>query len=487
MNILTRRTFFERALQVALCGAASAYFDIPLFLRRALAAGKIPDGTKKLFFIFLRGGNDGLNTIIPWGDDAYSPANRPTLYVPKPDPLTSVSGRTPDNPDVTRAIDLGNGFAGLHPAMVDLCPVFNAGQVALIHRVGYPKQSRSHFDSQKYWENGVPRDNAASSGILYRAVVKSGLHVGRKFPAVSVGGSSPLLLRGNISMPNISSPSSYDMVGVSGNDKQKLLASVATQYAIPYPEKDNRDLLFETGKGLKDSIEALKAIGITDDNNDFFDKDGTTHLFPINAASNQKGFPAGSYGYFRNLKIAAQILAHTDAVVVGTNLGGFDTHDRQGGLTGSHANLVRYIAWSMYALKKFFSDLSPALWDNTVVVTLSEFGRTSKENGNQGTDHAEAGVMFVAGGKVKGGVYQCSNDSWTVGPSGAMFQVSGRYLRRTVDYRSVLGEIIRDHLGATPAQLESIIPGYADPNERLQSGGRVPIDGTTITGELGIV
>jgi hypothetical protein len=88
---------------------------------------------------------------------------------------------------------------------------------------------------------------------------------------------------------------------------------------------------------------------------------------------------------------------------------------------------------------------------------------------------------------VKGGVYQCGNDSWKVGATGAMFEVSGRYLRRTVDYRSVLGEIIRDHLGATPAELETIIPGYADPNEKLQSGGRVPLDGTTITGELGLI
>jgi uncharacterized protein (DUF1501 family) len=371
--------------------------------------------------------------------------------------------------------------------MADLCPVFNAGQAALIHRVGYPKQSRSHFDSQKYWENGSPSDVSSASGILYRAMVNTGLYKNRKFPAVSVSGSSPLLLRGTISMPNISSPSAYDMVGVSGADKQKLLNAFASQYSIPYPQKDNRDLLFDTGRGLRDSIESLKSIGITDDNNDFFDKDGTTHLFPINAASNQKNFRASSYGFFRNIKIAAQILANTDAVIVGTNLGGFDTHDNQGGVAGNHAELVRSIAWTMYALRKYFSDIGSTLWDNTVVVTLSEFGRTSKENGNQGTDHAEAGVMFVAGGKVKGGVYQCSNDSWKVGSAGAMFEVSGRYLRRTVDYRSVLGELIRDHLGATPAQLQTIVPGYADVNEKLQTGGRVPLDGTSIVGELGLI
>lgn len=486
-NILNRRTFLERSLQVALGAAASAFLDIPVFLRRAMAAGTIPDTTKKVLFIFLRGGNDGINTIIPWGDDAYNTTTRPTLYIPKPDPLTSVSGRMPDSPDRTKVVDLGNGFAGVHPGLADLRPVFNAGQVALIHRVGYPKQSRSHFDSQKYWENGAPRDNFTASGIFYRAVVNTGLYQGRRFPAVSVQGGNPLLLRGPIAMTNLSNPSSYDMVGAisNGSDKAKLLAAIAAQHAIQHPEKDNRELVFPTGAGLKDSIDSLKSIGLT--TNNFFDTDGKTHLFPVDAASNQKNFSSGSYGFFNNIKVAAQILANTDAVVAGTKLDGFDTHDNQGALTGGHASRMQWLGWGIYALRKYFTDVSPTLWDNTVVITLSEFGRTTKENGNRGTDHAEAGPMFVAGGKVKGGVYQCSNDTWTVGPTGSMFQVNARYLRRTVDYRSVLGEIIRDHLGATPAQLQTVIPGYADPNEKLESGGRVAVDGTNIVGELGII
>lgn len=482
-NIISRRSFLERSLQVALGAAASAYSDIPLFLQRAIAQGTIPDGTKKLLFIFLRGGNDGLNTIIPWGDDAYNTTTRPTLYIPRPDPLTSVSGRMPEKPDLTRVVDVGNNFAGIHPGLADLGPVYNAGQVALVHRVGYPKQSRSHFDSQRYWENGVPRDNLSGSGIFYRAVVNTGLYQGRKFPAVSVQSGNPLALRGPLAMVNLASPANYDMAGVAANnvDKQKLLNAIGGQHAIPFPDKDNRDLLFPTGLSLKDSIESLKSIGLS--SNEFYDKDGTTHLFPIVAASNQKGFGASSYGYFNNIKVAAQILAHTDAVIAGTRLDGFDTHDSQA--TG-HAARMQWIGWTIYALKKFLTDVSPSLWDNTVIVTLSEFGRTSKENGNRGTDHAEAGVMFVAGGKVKGGAYQCGNDNWTVGPAGSMFQVNSRYLRRSVDYRSVLGEVIRDHLGATTSQLGTIIPGYTDARENLLAGGATP-DGTRIVGELGIV
>src|SRR5207253_6638831 len=135
----------------------------------------------------------------------------------------------------------------------------------------------------------------------------------------------------------------------------------------------------------------------------------------------------------------------------------FDTHSNQGSVTGSHPNLQRNIAWAMYALRKYFTiNADKTTWDNLVVVTLSEFGRTTIENSDLGTDHAEAGVMFVAGGLVKGynkgntyGVFNCGLSDllpWVPGPSGSMFGVSGRYLQRCTDYRSVLGEVIRKHL-----------------------------------------
>ena len=148
---------------------------------------------------------------------------------------------------------------------------------------------------------------------------------------------------------------------------------------------------------------------------------------------------------------------------------------------------MRYLGWAFYATRRFLLNAGPSLWNDTVIITLSEFGRTSLENGSLGTDHAEASVMFLAGGRIKGGVYQCTPTAWPTGPTGAMFQVNARYLRRSVDYRSVLGEIVRDHLGATPAQLAAILPGYADEKrEHLQTGGVAP-DGTPIVGELGLI
>ena len=133
-----------------------------------------------------------------------------------------------------------------------------------------------------------------------------------------------------------------------------------------------------------------------------------------------------------------------------------------------------------------------------MIVTLSEFGRTTVENSDKGTDHAEAGVMFVAGGAVKGynkgntaGVFGChpTSDSvpWVTGPTGSMFGASSRYLKRAYDYRSVLGKLIRDHLGATQNQLNRIISGYAVTGEHLLAGGTSTVDGTLIIGEPNIV
>lgn len=199
------------------------------------------------------------------------------------------------------------------------------------------------------------------------------------------------------------------------------------------------------------------------------------------------------------------VLNKTDAIIAGTEVGGFDTHNTQGAVTGTHANLQRRIGWAMYALRKYFMNHGDkATWDNTVVVTLSEFGRTSKQNNSGGTDHAEAGVMFIAGGPVKGynkgntsGVFNCQGSinsilnpiAWNTGLAGSMFQITnpGNYLKRTTDFRSVLGRIIRNHLGATQNQLNNIIPGYANSGEKLLSGGTSSLDNTQITGELDFI
>jgi uncharacterized protein (DUF1501 family) len=527
-NILTRRDFLSYAAKAGALSALSSLVDIPLVAKRALAADStLGLNGKKLLFIFLRGANDSLNSVIPIQDSAYA-TSRPTIGIPK-DPGTDYNAiggadlafnSSPDTPTYSylNGIRLGNGFMALHPSLKFLAPLYNAGDLALIHRVGYPKQSRSHFDSQNYWENGNPNNNTSKDGIFYRTIVESGLANSAALTGVSFQSSLPLILRGSkAAMTNLSDPSRYNLLGIPnttvGNNKADAALRTANNFS--YPAKRSRDLLALQYKNMTDTLSIFASIDFKANFTDSAPTDGDTvpyNLFPTSNAQNGGYAAHGSntakyvispnhYSFFDDLKAAAIVLNKTDAIIAGTQLDGFDTHSNQGGATGSHSNLQRAIGWSLYALKQYFTNHADKVnWNDIVVVTLSEFGRTTIENSDQGTDHAEAGVMFVAGGAVKGygkgnssGVFGGSPGDiipWVSGPAsagGTMFGANNRYLKRAVDYRSVLGKIIRDHLGASQEQLDRIIPGYALTKEALQRGGISTIDGTKIMGELPIV
>ncbi|NOS69465.1 MAG: DUF1501 domain-containing protein [Verrucomicrobia bacterium] len=575
-NIYSRRKFLSNSAKAGMAAALASLVDIPFVMKRALADGSIGLNGKKVLFIWLRFGNDGLNNIIPIQDPEYN-SIRPTIGLQKEagvdysaatsgcfDPTLYTNGAfTPrtsaDNTfGYTNAIRTGNGFAALHPALKFLAPVYNAGDLALLHRVAYPKQSRSHFDSQNYWENGNPNNNLSKDGIFYRTIMESGLANTAPLTGVTIQSALPLIMRGSqAAMTNLTSPTRYDLLGVpTGTGDSKAFNAVANANYFPYSSKINRELLDLQYENMTNTLrifgnldfgENPSAAGpgnyyrdntVTDMDQTWYDGTPNTngsdpnrgyYLFPT---SNEKngGFqrPSNSgtnankrvapqnqqAGFFTNLKAAAMILNKTDAIIAGTELGGFDTHGTQGAASGTHANLLQSVGWSMYALRKYFTLYADkATWENIVVVTLSEFGRTSKENDSRGTDHAEAGVMYVAGGGVKGyvpgnssGVFGCSQaDSipWIPGPltnslttCGTMYAagfpngtnpVKVGYLRRAIDYRSVLGEVIRKHLGSTQTQLNRIIPGYANVGEGLLSGGTSSIDGVQIRGELGLL
>lgn len=568
-HVYSRRSFLDRSLKTSLGVALATLTDIPFVMKRALAEGSIgqpgPDGKiKKVLFIWLRFGNDGLNNIIPIEDSTYK-AIRPDIGILKDDIATQPShpnynpafysqpgscfdpthfadldgtlrGANDDPYRYARAIKLGNGFAALHPSLKFLAPIYNAGDLALLQRVAYPKQSRSHFDSQNYWENGNPNNNLSKDGIFYRTIMESGLANTAPLTGVSIQSALPLLLRGSkAAMTNLTNPTRYDLLGVPtpGGDNKAFNAIAGANY-YPFPEKRSRELLDLQYQNMSNTLRIFSALDFSETGNTFRDNvntDGDTapyYLFPTTNAKNggyafhanstaKYVVPTGHYGFFGNLKAAAMILNKTDAVIAGTELGGFDTHQAQGNFSGQHANLLRTVGWAMYALRKYFlNHADKATWENVVVVTLSEFGRTSVENSDNGTDHAEAGVMYVAGGGVKGygqgnasGVFGCSPSEpapWKPGPRttnggtcGTMFAagfaegaatvnpVTAGYLRRSIDYRSVLGEVIRKHLGATQNQLNQIIPGYAKSGEALLNGGISSVDGVAIRGEVGIL
>lgn len=547
-HFYSRRSFLSQSFKTGLGLAVASLADVPLVVKRALADGGIGLNGKKLLFIFLRGANDGINTLVPVGDSAYGTSIRPSLALP----LDSAAGfytspgacfdatrfadafgtpRAATDPTYSyaKAIPTGNGFAALHPSLKFLAPGYNAGQLALIHRVGYPKQSRSHFDSQNYWENGTPNNNLIKDGIFYRTLLESGLTATNPLTGVSIQSALPLILRGDrAALTNLSNISRYSLLGVpgiTGLDKSANALRSAQEFA--FASKQNRELLklqyanLLNTLPLFEQIAALMGTNFVDDENT--DSDFPYSLFPVSNATNggyirpgggtdttkyvvdTGAYNAEGTGFFQRLKAATLVLNKTDAIIAGTEMGGFDTHSNQGTTTGSQPNLLRRIGWAFYALRKYFLQHGDrATWDNLIVVTLSEFGRATIENSDNGTDHAEASVMLVGGGGVRGwngqgrsGVLGCHTaDSvpWIPGPAGqaggvngSLFGVSKVYLKRAIDYRSVLGEVIRDHLGATSEQLTRIIPGYGSAGEKLLGGGTSGVDGTPIIGELNLV
>jgi uncharacterized protein (DUF1501 family) len=541
-HILTRRGFLDRSFKIGMGVALATLADIPFVMKRALAEGTIGLNGKKLLFVFLRGANDSLNSIIPIQDSAYNtdiyPSTgtviRPNLALAEDGALDySASGISADffatgaapTYGYPNAIRLGNGFAALHPSLRFLADVYNNGDLALVHRVAYPKQSRSHFESQNYWENAAPNNNLVTDGIFYRTIIQSGLANAAPLTGVSIQSALPLSLRGSAAaMTNLVDPTRYNLLGIPNTTAGNLKADRAI-YAtdqFPFAAKLNRELVDLQYQNLTNTLAVFAGIDFSETGNTFLDNvstdgDAPYYLFPT---TNQKNGGAymngrtndttkyvvdnGAYSLFSSLKAAALVLNKTDAIIAGSEFSGFDTHQTQGTLTGTHPNLQRRIGWAMYALRKYFlNNADKCTWNNLVVVTLSEFGRTTVENASVGTDHAEAGVMFIAGGAVNGynkntihsGVFGCSpSDSyngqsipWVTGLSGSMFGASSRYLKRAFDYRSVLGKLIRDHLGATQNQLSQIIPGYGVTGEHLQSGGTSSVDLVPIFGEPPII
>lgn len=549
LNVISRRSFLDRSFKTSMAVALSTLVDIPLVMKRALAEGTIGVNGKKVLFIWLRGANDGLNSVIPILDSAYD-SSRPTLAI-NPDAGTNYattnlpadffpSGGASTYGSYPNAVRLGNGFAALHPSLKFMAPVYNAGDLAVIHRVGYPRQSRSHFDSQRYWENGLPSNNVSNEGIFYRTIYESGLANTAPLTGVTIGSSLPLIMRGSeAAMTNLTDPLRYDLLGIPNSTNGNLKASAFLNQAntYPFPSKLNRDMLQLQYQNLSGTLSIFAGLSssfqesgntfrddvVTDGDQTWYDATGSQgyYLFPTTGDKNggwrrtpggatdfnKYVVPTSLHSFFDRLKAASIILNQTDTIISGVQMDGFDTHQGQGALTGPHPDLNRGIGWAMYALRKFFSIYgkngtnpmpgATTSWDDLVVVTLSEFGRTTVENSDQGTDHAEASAMWVAGGAVQGynqlasrsGVFNCSPTDpipWVTGGSGSMFGVSGRYLRRASDYRQILGEVIRDHLGATQNQLNRIIPGYAVTGERLLSGGS-STDGTVIRAELGLI
>jgi uncharacterized protein (DUF1501 family) len=463
----SRRSFL-RGCGLTLTGVGVASLLPTPFIQHALAGAG--SSNRRLMFIFLRGGNDGINTLIPHGDADYSAANRSTLYI-----------------SPTEAIDL-NGFASFHPALQDVMDVYNGNDLAMVHRVGYANNSRSHFDGQRIWENGDPTQTQLFEGWLFRYIQENAIAAGVDLPVLTAQPLPPLLVKGpGDGYVNVANPDNFGYI-IGDPKRAKMRDHWSERYHDLLGLEPYRPILSQTGVKLFDTMDEYESW----DQANWDPKDPVSgwSLFPVDFASNPddpsapggKKFTAAAYPFFQSLKINALSLLESDGMsnngtrIAGTQLGSFDTHNNQGQAAGSQANLLSWLAYGLRSLRVVLSGAAmdnrnyPAIWDDTLVTTLSEFGRTSSENGSGGTDHAAANCLFLAGGNVNGGVYNCDNQTW---PSGAMYADSGRYLQLRTDYRSIFWEVLRDHMGADTAGVEAIFPGYTAGNLGAQELGLV--------------
>lgn len=399
----------------------------PLFAR-ARAAG--PNG-RKLLTIFLRGGNDAINTLVPLHDsDYFASTTRPNLALRPAD-----------------CLDLGNGGAAFHPALAKLKTVYDAGFVAAIQRVGYPDPTLSHFSGQQFVETAKPGDEEFREGWTARWVTRCASS-GSAVPAVSVSPQLMMQFSGSAVLPHVPDLAKYS-TGVDAASA-KLFGNAFARFAAPPSGGPYEPLVHATGDALSASLAELATLPT------YTPLAGSFPTTLAELAAN--GLPAADWAlsFFHELADAVRILRYSSATVVGVEIPGFDTHAAQGTLVGPHAERLAVLA---HALRSVWYETEFDLWPDLVCLVQSEFGRTSAENGSQGTDHGEAGATFVVGGPVHGGVHHCDPTSW---PSGAtLFSSAERYVERSTDVRAILAEILQRHLLVAPADLDVVIPGWS--------------------------
>ncbi|HEY6967781.1 MAG TPA: DUF1501 domain-containing protein [Candidatus Angelobacter sp.] len=405
---ITRRVFLKGGA-LAIVGTSA----IPSFLTRAVYAAEAAtagSGKKRLIVLFQRGAADGLNIVVPHGESIYYSV-RPSIAIPRPGGANG-------------AIDL-DGFFGLHPSMSAFKPLWDSGHLAIVHAAGSPDNTRSHFDAQDYMESGTPGVKSTEDGWLNRAVGGLNEKGASPFRAVAMGGSLPRTLAGGVpavAMGNIRE------FAVGGRGPAANIAS--SSFEAMY-EQSVDTVLHGTGN---ETFEAVKML-----------KSADPEKYTPAAGAN---YPRGRFG--DSLRQVAQLIkANLGVEVAFADIGGWDHHVNEGSVQGQIANITRDFSQSIAALWTDLGDLA----GDTVIVTMSEFGRTVRENGNRGTDHGHANVMFILGGPVKGGkVY----GRWPGLQTDHLYE--GRDLAVTTDFRQVLGEAVYRHLGNK--ELATVFPGF---------------------------
>jgi len=367
-----------------------------------------PASTKRLVVVFLRGAVDGLNIVIPSAENYYYDA-RPNIAIPEP-------GK-PDG-----ALGLNHQF-GLHPALSPLLPFWQQKQLAFVHAAGSPNPTRSHFEAQDYMETGMPGNHQLHDGWMNRLLqVMHGPHSPTQ--AINFGPTIPRILNGPETVANISS---------GRNPAQSMLVdrpAVNSAFERLYSGTDALSQDFQEGRAARKEIAA--------------DLDEEMRM-----ANNGAPLPNGFNATATQLAELMQRDSQIKMAFIG--LGGWDTHVNQGSAKGQLAGRLKPLGEGLATL---MSGLGPEL-DNTTIVVMSEFGRTVRENGNQGTDHGHGNVMWILGGGVQGGkIY----GEWPGLDESRRYE--GRDLAITTDFRDVFSSILQSQFALSTDELSTVFPRY---------------------------
>ena len=422
MNI-ARRLFLKRGgFALASLGATSLWG--PEFVRSTALAADVSGAAsrkKVLVCVFQRGAVDGMSMVVPHGDPFYY-KHRQEIAIDRP-----AHGAD------SNAIDL-DGFFGLHPAMKALLPLYQKKELAIVQACGSPSESRSHFDMQDFMESGTADDKSVHTGWLNR-MIKQRHEAGKPTPfrAVAMGSVLPRSLQGSVEALAIRDLSTF---GIRGGAAP---ANVAAGFEGMYDSAVG-DVLGGAGAESFEAISMLK-------------KADPTKYTPAHSAD----YPKNAFGHAM-LQVAQLIKADVGLEVAFVDVDGWDTHANQGGAAGQLAG--RLFDYSN-TLASFHRDLGDRMQD-VLVLTMSEFGRAARQNGNRGTDHGHGNCFFAMGGMVQGGKV---HGHWPGLAPENLFE--NRDLAVTTDFRDVFAEACLKHMGLGTNDLPDIFPRFTCDSARF--------------------
>ena len=400
---LRRRSWLQLAL------AGSAAWAAPMGWAQT---GKASDDAR-LVLVFLRGAYDGLSALVPYGDTDYYRL-RPNIAIAAPDGSTNTT------------IALDRQF-GLHPALAALQPLWQQGVLAALPCAGSPDPTRSHFDAQHQWEIGIPGKSSAAPGWL------NTLADIRHVSALGVGEANPLILAGQAPVQLVPRGQAATRQGALGDERTRdaVMRLYSGDDAISKSFRAGAESRMQTARTLSEPDMAGAAMDSRE----------------MTAANNGAGT---AKGLLLDAQHLSTLMRQDRKLRLGfLSAGGWDTHANQGAATGPLANNLASLAATLAQLRREFSK------PHDMVVVVSEFGRTSAENGTRGTDHGHGNTLWLMGNRVQGGRW---HGQWDGLAQANLHE--GRDLPVHHDFRAVLAQVLRSTQGLNAQQIGTVFPGF---------------------------